>query len=86
MPESGPVVGALTAALLRLPEDVPFDHPVLDCLRGALSQAREQEELLREYMESHQAKLSEAAQVLSVRSPELCHCSLCERTRKVLPS
>ena len=90
-PESGAVVKALEwyhAADLQSVEwgitENLEKQPTFHALR-ALPLAREQEALLREYMESHRVEAMMGDLMEGVKVLQECTCDLCERARKVLP-
>ena len=59
--------------------------PYCEAVRSALPLAREQRALLRAYIESHLVARQVWAMTHGGGEPKQCSCTLCERTRKVLP-
>ena len=82
MPDSGPVVKALERVAAHDGRCCTWSQELAEV---ALPLAREQEALLRAYVENHRTQRQGGALLEGRRPPEECPCTLCERARKVLP-
>ena len=90
MPESGSVVKALEWFVTHSHEDVCSCSCTMNTdpngfAEEALPMAREQEALLRAYMEAHRVARRQWALMEGDKVLLGCPCDLCECTRKVLP-